>query len=62
MAVREYYSHAIADRLKEKKRKEAAERTEKRAGRTDEQQLRKLADGGYVATKEKNRLQVRISK
>ena len=47
MAVREHYSHAKADKHKAKKRKEAGERTEARAGRTDAGQLQKLSIAGH---------------
>jgi len=60
MAVREHYSHAKADRHKEKKRKEAEDRMEARAGRSDEAQLQKLEIAGYKATKERRRLRERI--
>ena len=39
MAIRENYSHAIADKKKEQKRKDALRRKELRGKRTDEQQL-----------------------
>ena len=61
MAVREHYSHAKADKHKEKKRKEAEERVEARAGRSDEAQLQKLDIAGHKATKEKKRLRERIN-
>ena len=60
MAIREHYSHARADRHKEKKRKEAEERIEARAGRSDEAQLQKLEIAGHKATKERRRLRERI--
>lgn len=60
MAIRERYSHAIADKHKVGKRKEAEARAAVRAGRSDEQQLQRLADGGYGAGKEKKRLRERI--
>lgn len=60
MAVREHYSHAIADKHKAKKRKEAGERKEARDGRTDAGQLQKLNIAGHKATKEKKRLRARI--
>lgn len=61
MAVKEHYSHAKADRHKENKRKEAEERMEARAGRSDEAQLQKLDIAGHKATKEKKRLRERIN-
>lgn len=61
MAVRERYSHAIADSQKKMKRKEAEVRAEARADRSDEQQLQRLDAGGWAATKEKKRLQGRIN-
>ena len=61
MAIRERYSHAKADRYKEKKRKVAEERIEARAGRSDEAQLQKLDIAGHNATKEKKRLRERIN-
>jgi len=60
MAVREYYSHAIADKHRDKKRKEAEERQEARAGRSDEAQLQKLEIAGHRAIKEKKRLRERL--
>jgi len=60
MTIREHYSHAKADKHKAKKRKEAGERKEARAGRSDEGQLQRLNIAGHTATKEKKRLRARI--
>jgi len=56
MAIREHYSHAIADKHKEKKRKDADARQQARKQRSSRQQLVKLDTGGYVAKKERTRL------
>ena len=56
MAVREHYSHAIADKLKDKKRKNATVRQKARKQRNSKQQLVKLDVGGYIAKKERARL------
>lgn len=56
MTVREHYSHAIADKHKEKKCKEAEKRQENRNQRTGKQQLAKLDVGGFAAKKERARL------
>jgi hypothetical protein len=56
MAVRERYSHAIADKYKDKKRQEADARLKLRKAHSNKQQLAKLDAGGYTAKKECKRL------
>jgi len=56
MAIREHYSHAIADKHKDKKRQEADARLKLRKARSNKQQLAKLDTGGYTAKKERKRL------
>lgn len=48
-----------SERIK-KKQREAEERAVLRAARTDEEQLQKLDAGGWLASRERTRLQVRI--
>lgn len=60
MAIRERYSHAIADSHKTRKRKEAIVRQELRKGRSNKQQLAKLDASGYKATKERAKLEKTI--
>ena len=62
MAIREYYSHTIADKHKDKKRKEAATRQQARKQRNSKQQLAKLDAGGYIAKKERGKLRTRLLK
>lgn len=57
MAIRERYSHAIADSHKAKKHKEAIARQELRKQRNDKQQLQKLGISGWAAKKERKRLE-----
>ena len=56
MTIREHYSHAKADAQKTERHKEANERAAVRAKRTTAQQLARLDAGGYVAKKERARL------
>ena len=56
MTIREHYSHAIADKHKDKKREDAIVRQGIRKQRNNKQQLVKLDIGGYVAKKERARL------
>ena len=56
MAIREHYSHAIADKHKDKKREDAIVRQETRKQRSNKQQLARLDAGGYAAKKERARL------
>lgn len=56
MTVREHYSHAIADKHKDKKHKDADVRQQARKQRNGKQQLAKLDAGGYTAKKERTRL------
>ena len=51
MTIRERYSHAIADKHKDKKREDAIVRQEARKQRSSKQQLTKLDAGGYIAKK-----------
>ena len=57
MAVREHYSHAIADKYKDGKRKDADARQQIRKQRSNKQQLAKLDVGNYTAKKERARLE-----
>jgi len=57
MTIREHYSHAIADKHKDKKRGEAIARQKTRKGRNNKQQLAKLDTEGRVAKKERIRLE-----
>lgn len=56
MAIREHYSHAIADKHKDKKREDAIVRQKNRKVRSNKQQLAKLGASGYIAKKERVRL------
>ena len=56
MTVREHYSHAIADKHKDKKCKDANARQQIRKQRSNKQQLAKLNVGNYTAKKERARL------
>ena len=56
MAIREHYSHAIADKYKDGKRKDADARQQIRKQRSNKQQLAILDVGGYKAKKERTRL------
>lgn len=56
MTIRERYSHAIADKHKDKKHQEADERQKQRKQRSSKQQLVKLDAGGYTAKKERMKL------
>lgn len=56
MTVRERYSHAIADKHKDKKREDAIVGQKARKQRNNKQQLVKLDAGGYIAKKERARL------
>ena len=56
MAIREHYSHAIADKHKDKKREDAIVRQKARKQRSNKQQLVKLDTGGYIAKRERARL------
>ena len=56
IAVREHYSHTIANALKQKKRVEAETRQEARKKRSNNQQLAKLDKEGRVAKRERKRL------
>ena len=56
MAIREHYSHAIADKHKDKKREDAIVRQGTRKQRNNKQQLAKLDAGRYIAKKERARL------
>ena len=56
MPIREHYSHAIANALKQKKRVEAETRQEARKKRSKNQQLALLDKGGRIAKKERKRL------
>jgi len=56
MTIRKQYSHAIADKHKEKKCEEADARLKLRKARSNKQQLVKLDAGSYVAKKERARL------
>ncbi len=53
MAIREKYSHKIANAKKARKRKEAETRQTARDARSDRDQIIKLNDGGFRATKER---------
>jgi hypothetical protein len=55
--IREHYSHAIADLNKTRKRNEASERQVLRDNRTNKQQLAKLDVGGFIAKKERAKLE-----
>ena len=57
MAIRERYSHAVADKHKDKKREDAIVRQKVRKQRNNKQQLAKLDSGSYVAKKERARLE-----
>ena len=56
MAIRERYSHAIADAHKTLKRKEATARQGLRKGHSNKQQLAKLDASGWGAKKERRKL------
>ena len=56
MTIRERYSHAIADRHKDKKREDAFVRQKARKQHSSKQQLAKLDAGGYTAKKERAKL------
>ena len=56
MAIREHYSRAIADALKQKKRVEAETRQRARKKRSNDQQLAKLDKDGKIAKRERKRL------
>lgn len=56
MAIRERYSHTIADRHKDKKCEDAIVRQKARKQRNSKQQLAKLDAGGHIAKKERVRL------
>lgn len=56
MAIRERYSHAIADKHKDKKREDAIVRLKARKTRSHKQQLAKLDAGSYIAKKERAKL------
>ena len=57
MAIREHYSHAIADKYKDGKRKDADARQQIRKQRSNKQQLAKLDAGGYIAKRERVKLE-----
>jgi len=57
MAIREHYSHTIADKHRDRKRKDAIVRQKARKQRSSKQQLAKLDVGGYTAKKERARLE-----
>jgi len=57
MTIREQYSHAIADKHKDKKREDATVRQKAREQRSNKQQLAKLDANGYTAKKERARLE-----
>lgn len=64
MAIRDSYSHAIADEKKRRKRKESDARLAKRAKLSNAQQLEKLDalfGKGKGAKKERARLKAEIS-
>lgn len=54
--IRKRYSHAIADKAKDKRREEAKERQQTRNQRSNKQQLAKLDTGGYAAKRERGKL------
>ena len=54
--IREKYSHAIADKHKDGKRKDVDARQQIRNQRDNTQQLAKLDAGGYTAKKERTKL------
>ena len=56
MTIREHYSHAIADKHKDGKRKDADARQQARKQRSNKQQLAKLDADGRIAKKERARL------
>ena len=57
MAIREHYSHTIADKHKDKKHEDAIVRQKTRKQRSNKQQLAKLDAGGYTAKKERAKLE-----
>lgn len=57
MAIREKYSHKIADAKKARKRKEAEVRQKARDARSDKDQIIKLNGGGFRATEERAKLE-----
>ena len=59
MATREKYSHKIADAKKRRKCTEAEVRQKVRDARSDKDQLVKLNDNGFRATKERGKLGAR---
>ena len=56
MAIREKYSHKIVNAKKVRKREEAETRQTARDTRSDKDQIVKLNDGGFRATKERAKL------
>lgn len=59
MAIKEKYSHKIADAKKVRKREEAGARQKVRDARSDKDQIIKLNDGGHLARKERAKLRAR---
>ena len=57
MAIREHYSHTIADKHKDGKRKDADARQQIRKQRDNKQQLIKLDAGNYTAKRERAKLE-----
>ena len=57
MTIRERYSHTIADKHKDKKREDAIVRQGTRKQRNNKQQLAKLDAKGYIAKRERARLE-----
>ena len=60
MTIREHYSHTIADKHKDKKCKDAIVRQEARKQLSNKQQLAILDVGGYIAKKERAKLNKRV--
>ncbi len=59
MAIREKYSHKVADAKKIRKREGAEVRQKAREARSDKDQITILNAGGFRATKERAKLGVR---
>lgn len=54
--IRKRYSHAIADKAKKQRRKDAEARAEARRQRGNKEQLARLDAGGWAAKKERARI------